>query len=199
MDHIFDPISYQASLTRRYARRPPRWGRFWQRSRTKHGCFVLHHLGSSVELWYYLDGCSRGTFCCSWDTAGFTLIERRWKEFLVPSFLKRFEGTPAEKSKAAKCTDAHFAKSYPAVAEYLTAIAYPDGQQRATAAIYLFFEGGRFRASLNDRDQELVVWADSDTFVGLLEALEGLVSDSKCPWRAKPERNGKAGKGPKRT
>lgn len=73
--------------------------------------------------------------------------------------------------------------SCPGVFEMLTSRRYPDGSIRLPSTLLVFCEDGMFKGCLNDRDNQLTAWASSESFSGLLEALERGLSSDSLQWR----------------
>lgn len=129
-----------------------------------------------------------------WDAwQSMTIAERRAS---LVSYLKRVvagNGVP----KASAAEDTSFKSQFPAVYEYLTSTVYPDGSVRRTSSISVFVEDGLWKAALNDRDQDLVLFVAESSFQALLEALELLLQEDQVPWRKskrpppRPPRNAK--------
>lgn len=71
----------------------------------------------------------------------------------------------------------------PAVVEYLTATAYPDGSQRERSTISLFLEDGVVKACLSDRDQARTLWRSGASVEDALMAVESAVADGTADWR----------------
>jgi len=85
-----------------------------------------------------------------------------------------------------KCTDKDFIKAYPAIAEFMTTTQL-DGQPRQTATISAWWTPNGFTVVLNDRESGQSLFASSDRFDGLLEALETALKSPDPGWRAKDE------------
>jgi len=111
------------------------------------------------------------------------------------SFLKRHTA-PDGSSKPASSVDAEFQTMYPALHEYLTAGAYPDGSPRVRSTLTVFSEDGYWKACLNEKDQGLVMFVAESRFGSLVEALELLLQEESPPWR-KSAAKGRPGPGKK--
>lgn len=112
------------------------------------------------------------------------------------SFLRKQVPVP-EGGQSAEPVDRDFLLTFPALAEYLTAHAYPDGTARERSTVSVFFEDGQFKACLNERDQGLVLFVSEGKFGCLFEALELLLQSEHVPWRVSKQKpsSGSGGKG----
>lgn len=132
---------------------------------------------------------------CRWRYTGNTLrtallrgvaiadLEREaWEETLM-SFLEKSRPKTAERGVMVKPADDDFKRRYPALHEYLTADCYPDGSPRKTSTVNVFVDQDGWKASLKDRDREIILFATDRSFLGVLEALESLVTSDNPPWR----------------
>jgi len=73
--------------------------------------------------------------------------------------------------------------AHPELVQFLARVSYDDGGSRQPGTLLVFTEHGSLKACLSDRDQGLVAFATSDSFLGLLNVLEeGLAADS-LDWR----------------
>lgn len=83
--------------------------------------------------------------------------------------------------------DPAFADAYPALHAFLTTreITDPSGQKvpRQTATLYIFLGLTGPQAFLNDRASGRSLCGSADTFLGTLDALEGLLTSELVPWR----------------
>lgn len=111
------------------------------------------------------------------------------------SFLKRLP--PGSGPSSGACLiDPDFSERFPALFEYLTATRYPDGSARRASSLSVFSEDASWKACLNERDQDLVLFVTESRFDTLLEALELLLKMEVPPWRkSKPSGARGAGKG----
>lgn len=80
--------------------------------------------------------------------------------------------------------DPSFEKKYPTLWCYLSKLAFPDGEVRKRSSLIVFCEDGMVKGCLSDKDTEASLWAASGTFTGLLEALEGRLTEDAPEWRA---------------
>lgn len=98
-----------------------------------------------------------------------------------------FRKPPVQKrdgSGGADPTDPAFEKKYPTLWAYISKIAFPDGEVRKRSTLIVFAEDGMVKACLSDKDTESSLWAASGTFTGVLEALEGRLTEDSPEWRA---------------
>lgn len=113
----------------------------------------------------------------SWDRG--TYAE---KEDFVMSFLRRLQRPSEAAVDRAVAHDPQLAGKYPALHEYLTAVVGPDGKRRQTSSLTVYSQQGRFRGFLNDRDSGGSLGAESDSFTGLLGALEAELESDSPNW-----------------
>jgi len=109
-------------------------------------------------------------------------------EYLM-SFLKRASADDQARRQVASRAAAEWAKKYPALHEYLTMVAYPDGGKRTTSTLMLFCDDGVWKACLKDRDQARSLWITSDGPTGLLDDLEACLQGDVQEWRKDKEWN----------
>jgi hypothetical protein len=81
---------------------------------------------------------------------------------------------------------------WPALLEFITSRAWPDGTLRQSGTLLLFADEGRLKVCLSDRDQGVVCFVTGDGVMGLLDAAEQLLRDGDGDWR--PQRQGKKGR-----
>jgi len=98
------------------------------------------------------------------------------------SFLRRRSQEPEDLSGGLP-PDKDFQDRFPALFEHLTASRYPDGSARRTCSLSVFCEDASWKACLNDRDQNLVLFVTESRFDTLLEGLELLLQEEFPPWR----------------
>ena len=102
----------------------------------------------------------------------------------VAKFLKRVQQIVRGKGKQQSHAEAEFADRYPALLEHLDLIEYGPGESRETSTLTLFREDGRWKCSLNDRDQGRSAFVTASTFAALLEAVEAGLQTDMLDWRA---------------
>jgi len=104
-----------------------------------------------------------------------------WEE--VMSFLKRASAADQSKRQASQEKSAEWSLRHPALSEHLTATTYPDGGQRTTSTLLLFFDDGVWKACLKDRDQGRSLWHSTDSPGAILDELEALLQGEDQEWR----------------
>lgn len=72
---------------------------------------------------------------------------------------------------------------YPALVEYMAAVAYPDGSARRTATLMLLVDPDGLKGCLNDRQEGRSLWVTSDTVEGVFAALEAGLTSPRPNWR----------------
>jgi len=126
-------------------------------------------------------------FVDPWDVwQSLSPLERRSS---LMSFLRRQSGDQSS-ANAQSSVDVDFQTNYPALSEYLTSAAYPDGAVRQLATLTIFREDGWWKACLNEKDQGLVLFVAESRFGTLLEALELLLQEDHPPWRKSTVKRG---------
>lgn len=137
--------------------------------------------------------CSRvSVFNGEWDRV--SNIER--EDFLV-AFLRKLQRPAQGSLDRPDAVDPQMVAVYPALHEHLTRTRDDDGAVRQTCSLTVFGHAGGFKAFLNDRDSGGSIGVQSDSFTGLLKALEAEL-ESDAPswfWRQAPESGGGKGRG----
>lgn len=86
--------------------------------------------------------------------------------------------------------ESDFARAYPCLHEWITLLVWDDGAARVPATVTVFFEDGRFKACLSDRDQQRVAFTSGWTVDGALGALEEGLLGHTLDWRTKSGQGG---------
>lgn len=138
------------------------------------------------------------TLRCQWSgrllfgrlLAGEWLIGMSDKEIwdMASAFFKRPPSNGSTKDGGGDPVDPKFEKAYPTLWQYLSAKVWPDGEVRKRSSLVVFAEDSMLKGCLSDRDTDSSLWAASGTFTGLLEALEGRLTEDIPEWRAKPKK-----------
>jgi hypothetical protein len=106
----------------------------------------------------------------------------QWEECIV-AFLRRASIAAEGVGAGPMFTDPVFMKDWPALYEYMTEQKFPDGKPRKTCSLTIFGDDGQVKACLNDREDNLVLFASGKTMKTALNALEGLLTAPETPWR----------------
>jgi hypothetical protein len=106
----------------------------------------------------------------------------------VQAMLDRKDVRKVVGSVSPAVVDLDFSSSHPVLFMYMTQRTWSDGAARQTSSLTLFEDGGRFKAVLKDRNENLSLWGSSPTLSGLLDVMEALVCDPEAEWRT--ERTG---------
>lgn len=109
----------------------------------------------------------------------------------MASFLRRATDDADMVRLGDDARDLAFRGRYPALYEWLSSNAYPDGAARETSTLLIFVEQGGYKGCLNDRDQARGLWTASASFEGVLEALEGHLQGGTGEWRSSGPRQGR--------
>lgn len=78
--------------------------------------------------------------------------------------------------------DAAFRSSYPTLFDFLS-LQGMGGKARKTGTLTVFLADGKFKGSLNDREESYTGFASADSFTGLLEALDKGLKSGHLDWR----------------
>jgi len=68
--------------------------------------------------------------------------------------------------------------------EFLGSELYADGTDRQPGSLSIFVGDGKWKACLNDRDQDLMCFVTSDDLLKLLDAVERALHKEDADWRA---------------
>jgi hypothetical protein len=86
-------------------------------------------------------------------------------------------------------------KTYPRLAEFMTAAVFDGGKETREAPTVTFWcGGGLWRASVKDREESLVLWLSAESPTQLLALLDEFCLNPTAPWRhddVQDERKGK--------
>jgi len=99
-------------------------------------------------------------------------------------FVKRAADSLKKVRQAACPADEEFKVEYPAIWDFLTCDKHSDGKARQRSTLTVFADLGAWKASLNDRDAKCSGFVASDTFCGVLKALEEQLADGTLDWRS---------------
>jgi hypothetical protein len=91
--------------------------------------------------------------------------------------------------------DAALRDRCPMLHDLMTVVSLDGKRQRKVCTLTIFAADGVFKASLNERDRGLTLWASCDALAGIPDALETMLAMDPIPWRqatAQPQRGGRA-------
>ena len=74
-------------------------------------------------------------------------------------------------------------KLYPALVEFLVVRRWEDKSERTPGTVLFFYEAGKLKACVSDKDAGLVAFTVLETLDGALEQLDGLLRADKLDWR----------------
>jgi len=74
-------------------------------------------------------------------------------------------------------------KTLPVLWEFLTTVVWDDGERRTTGTVLYFFDEGRLKACLSDRDSDRVAFVTAGTWEELQEAIDAGLADGSLDWR----------------
>lgn len=123
-----------------------------------------------------------------WQCGGLS----QWRSH-VAEFVKRVPKSP-EGAAGERAVDADLASRYPALHEHLT-LDWLEGSIRQTSTLTLFVDGGRWKGSLSDRDNRLVLFVSGDGFDAVLGAMERAIRDGTGDWREQRDWKAKSKRG----
>lgn len=101
---------------------------------------------------------------------------------------------PEKPEKPAVVADGRDKGVWPELLAHLCDTTYLDGSKRQTCTLFVFVDDGVFKAALNDRDEDLTLWANGTSLTDLLNELEGLLGCDVPPWKAKSQKGGRKGR-----
>jgi len=78
--------------------------------------------------------------------------------------------------------DPDFKRQWPTLSDFLTLTGW-SGKQRKSGTLLLFAEEGKWKACVNDRDGGYYAFLSSESFLGLLGALEDSLKGGGLDWR----------------
>lgn len=76
-----------------------------------------------------------------------------------------------------------FWKKLPLVNEFMREATYEGGEKRARPTLLVFIEDGMWKCRILDRDNNEAAWLSANTFLELLERLEGGLGMEGLEWR----------------
>jgi hypothetical protein len=125
--------------------------------------------------------------------ADWLAIDPAARRSTVMSFFKRPDKSPSPvEGKGIGSIDTALAADCPALACYLGSDVWEDGEVRQRSTLIVFYEEGQYKVCLSDKDTNMTLWAASKSFLGVLEALEGRLTEATPDWR-KQRPKGKRG------
>jgi hypothetical protein len=151
------------------------------------------HLGSATIQLDYLDDTvvtlGRATPALPWlhldatPSWFFDTLSPAEIEVYVMAALKRVVNVQVTGSQLGRAQDRRLQDDAPLLHAHLTDPVFEDGTPRKPSSLFIFSEGGVWKACLGERNDSVNLWAESDTFFGLLVALEGRLGDATAAWR----------------
>jgi len=115
----------------------------------------------------------------AWD-----LADRPTRLELANMALRKLAEQAADPSTP-EWVDTNFQKRFPLLFEHLTLAKWEeDGSDRATSTLTLFLGPQGPSCSLKERNANRTLFASSESFLGLFDAIERVLADTKAVWRA---------------
>jgi hypothetical protein len=166
----------------------PRWRSCWAR-------FFAGPSGVTVQVHTKKGGFAYGGIVAEaslWNDMSYAQ-----KEDFVLSFLRQVRRPDGPLGAGGVATDPDWVRDYPAIHEYVTTGANPDGSPRRTSTLTVFAEHGSFKVYLNERDSGASLCSSGSTVGEALTALEVMLEGESPPWRfsdRQPAANGRRGR-----
>jgi hypothetical protein len=140
---------------------PKRWGPGWA-AVSLADRELLRSASSVAAVWQLVHGVVEGT---------------------MMGMYRKVNQPMAAAAGAVAAEDADWAKSYPAVLEFMTDQVGEGGEVVETATLLLFAEDGQWKACFTDRATERRLWRSGKTVKGTLAALEKALGQEGADWR----------------
>lgn len=96
---------------------------------------------------------------------------------------RRSDPPPSDGAGVSGPAAGDWGKWYPLLVEFLSRTAWEDGKKRDTGTVMLMFEGGRWKAYVNDRDRSESCFVTGPSPDGLLSVIEELLATGGGDWR----------------
>jgi hypothetical protein len=110
------------------------------------------------------------------------LLRNKGRAQILATWLKKVVPTLNGKLKPKTAACKWLAERAGALCELLT-VTELDGKPRQTSSLTVYCEGSAWKGLVKDRETSCVLWATSDSFLGLLEALEAMLESGSAEWR----------------
>jgi len=98
-------------------------------------------------------------------------------------FTQKASENAKSKGGGGSVTDKTFATKFPAIWDFLTDQAPIGGKPRLTTAFTFSLDAGLLKMRVNDRQRGLYAFVSSESFQGLLEAVEDGLKEDCLDWR----------------
>lgn len=110
-----------------------------------------------------------------------------WDEGRRIIFMGQFTQKASENAKTrsvgGSVTDKTFATKFPALWDFLTDCSVVNGKPRLTTAFTFSLDAGLLKMRINDRQRGLYAFVSSESFQGLLDAVEDGLKEDCLDWR----------------
>lgn len=127
----------------------------------------------------------------TYDQWLYAALDKELEGGIVAKYLDQVKAAQAAQKGEATARDMEFARTYPALWEFVSVTKNTDGTARQTATLLAFLEAGTWKVCLGDRDSGLSLWAAGETFLEALEALEACLQSPNPQWRQGSKRTPK--------
>lgn len=105
------------------------------------------------------------------------------------TFLRRAESSSSPRGPSGSAAvPAEELTRWPALLEFLTATAWPDGEARQTGSLLVFVDEGTLKACLNDRSQGSVAFVTGRGLADLCDVAEASLQTDSLDWRRSKDR-----------
>lgn len=82
---------------------------------------------------------------------------------------------------------------YQGIVDFVSMTLWDDGQKRRACSFSVFYEGGAWKAWINDKEQDRTACVAAGSFPTLLQAIERVVVTDQADWR-RPTPKGEQGR-----
>lgn len=79
--------------------------------------------------------------------------------------------------------DHEFLGKFPILHTFLTRSLDDGGKPRKLATLFVFVEDGLWKGCLHERQNSLSLWGAGESFIGVLDCLEGRLAGGRAEWR----------------
>lgn len=98
--------------------------------------------------------------------------------------LRRPSGAQPGKSFDVAVDDPAWYNRHPVTAEHICEISWPDGKSRLTMTVLVFYEEGKLKAAVHDRDGHRSAFVSASTWADLWGTLEMALREDVLSWRS---------------
>jgi hypothetical protein len=99
------------------------------------------------------------------------------------SYLRKAAAAGGDNGDSRLAVPDNWESEYPAIAEYMSAVMYPDGSPREPSTLTFVLEDGKLKGCCNDRSTRSSLWRSGDTLEEVLRSLEEALRSPQAVWR----------------